>query len=86
MKAKGQGSIEYLLLIGGIIVVATIVIAIFVNSINSGPAPECFVECGDLVFTEGDKEAECNAHAMKNPVICPGYCLWTESRCSFIMG
>jgi len=82
MNAKGQGAIEYLLLIGGAVIVVGIIIALMANVPNSAPAPECSVECGNLAFMT-ISEAACNNHVMENPNQCDGHCILRQNQCQF---
>lgn len=83
MRERGQSSIEYLIAVGGIIVLVAIVLTLILGGPNSGPAPECSVECGNLLLTAIDREETCNDHAMEQPNICGGKCFWLEDQCVY---
>ena len=53
MDVRGQGALEYLLLIGGAVLVAAIVIALMTSIPSTGPNPQAQTFCASkLTFTE----------------------------------
>ncbi|MBN2067987.1 MAG: class III signal peptide-containing protein [Candidatus Diapherotrites archaeon] len=48
MDGKGQGALEYLLLIGGAVLVAAIVIALITGTTGGQPDPRAMAKCAPL--------------------------------------
>jgi len=51
MDVKGQGALEYLLLIGGAVLVAAIVIALITGIPTGDHGPECSAACANRTAT-----------------------------------
>ena len=71
MNVKGQGALEYLLLIGGAVLVAAIVIALITGIPTTTPNPQAKITCATLSqfavceakcdFTSGGSTWDCKA-------------------------
>ena len=71
MNTKGQGALEYLLLIGGAVLVAAIVIALITGIPTTSPNPQATVTCATLSqfavceakcnFSSGNENWSCKA-------------------------
>lgn len=80
MNSRGQGALEYLLLIGGAVLVAAIVIAL-ITSVPATNGPQCSAECSALTAPASTlgNESVCNTHPMKDATSCPGLCTFTAT-------
>ena len=68
MDVKGQGALEYLLLIGGAVLVAAIVIALITGIPGTGPDPADAAKCAaEMTFT-GCKAAVGNTAGFCCPI------------------
>ena len=61
MDAKGQGALEYLLLIGGVVLVAAIVIALITGVPGTATNPEDTTYCASLTGQESVNPGACAA-------------------------
>ncbi len=80
MNLKGQGALEYLLLIGGAVLVAAIVIALVTGVPASISPPACITECANL-SVQGD--VVCDAIVVAD-LACDngttGVCAWDSTN------
>ncbi len=92
MKQKGQGALEYLLLIGGAIIVAVVVVTLLLNLGSTGGANANATSMGavaaQLAATAGNPAPNCNdiSGALEGPTALTVRHIWNNNQCWQILG
>ena len=92
MKQKGQGALEYLLLIGGAIIVAVVVVTLLLNLGSTGGANANSTSMGavaaQLAATAGNAAPNCNdvSRALQGTTALTVRYIWNNNQCWQILG